>query len=137
MLYGCGRSLLLTLAAFCLLGCGGDSDSASLTGSVSYNGAAVESGTISFMPQGPGTPFGGKIVAGNYTAEKANAGKFIALISADAGDSAPRTREEAEQRRNAPSPNYIPEKAEGNSKSIDVTGGGQALDFAITGPPRP
>ena len=137
MLNGCGRSLLLSLAAFCLLGCGGGSDRASLTGSVSYNGAPVESGSISFVPQGPGTPFGGKIVAGQYTAEKANAGKFTALVSANAGDSAPRTREEAEQRMNAPSPNYIPEKAEGNSASVDVSGGGQVLDFAITGPPRP
>jgi hypothetical protein len=131
------RGLLLVLASLPLFGCGGDGSEASLTGSVTYNGAPVESGSISFMPQGPGTPFGGKIVDGSYTAEKANAGKFIALISANAGDSAPRTREEAEQRRNAPSPNYIPEKAEGNSKSIDVTGGGQVLDFAITGPPRP
>ncbi|WP_172992167.1 hypothetical protein [Lacipirellula parvula] len=89
------------------------------------------------MPQGSGTPFGGRIVAGVYTTEKANAGTFIAMVSANAGDAAPRTREESEQRRNAPSPNYIPGKAEGNGKSVEVTGDGQTLDFAITGPPRP
>ncbi len=128
---------LLSLMSFALVGCGGDGANSALTGSVTYNGTPVESGFVSFRPQGTQPSFGGKIVAGAYTAEKAKPGKYTALITADAGSAAPRTREEAEQWKSTKSPNYIAEKAEGNSQSVDVTGGGQVLDFAIKGPPRP
>ena len=127
---------LLGLLVAPLAGCGGG-DSSSLTGKVTYNGAPVEAGSVTFMPEGSGTPFGGIIVDGAYTAEKVNAGKFRALVKANAVSTGPLTREQAAEMAKAPSPNYIPENAAGNAQSVEVTGGGQVLDFTITGPPRP
>jgi hypothetical protein len=54
----------------------------------------------------------------------------------------PKTREEAERlakaQAGAPpqSPNYIPENAQGNGQTVEITAGDQTLDFALTGPPR-
>jgi len=127
------RAIGVALALIATAGCGG-SASSELSGNVTYNGAPVESGTIAFTPAGgTGVPFGAKISAGKYTAEKATAGSFVAVVSADNANAGPLTREQAAQQQSAP--NYIPENATGNSQTVEVATG-QPLDFTITGPPR-
>src|SRR6218665_3244373 len=129
------RAMGVALACIAMPGCGGNA-SPELSGNVTYNGAPVESGTVAFTPAGgAGVPFGAKISAGKYTAEKATAGSFVAVVSADSANAGPLTREQAAQQKSATSPNYIPENATGNSQTVEVVIG-QPLDFAITGPPR-
>lgn len=130
------RSSLLAAACLAALGCSGGDGSTALSGSVTYNGAPVESGSIVFTPEGAGTTFGAQVVDGKYTAEKASIGKFTALVRADRANAGPMTREQAAQQTNAPPPNYIPETAEGNTRTIEITEVGQTIDFTITGPPR-
>lgn len=127
------------LAGCCLLaaGCGRGDDAVGLKGSVTYNGAPVESGTITFTPTSGGTTFGAQVVNGSYTAEKAASGNYTALVRADRANTGPMTREQAAQQASAPPPNYIPETADGNSQTVEVPSGGGTIDFKITGPPRP
>jgi hypothetical protein len=123
------------------VGCG-QGASTSLSGSVTYNGAPVENGSVSFAPVGGGTSFGAEIVDGRYAAEKPTPGKFQVLIRADRPAQIVKTREEAERQleANAGNPlvsaNYIPEDAAGNGQQVEIKSGSQTLDFALTGPPR-
>jgi hypothetical protein len=142
MMKATGSFVLAMLSLATIIGCGGGDGSASLRGSVTYNGEPVSQGSISFMPVGgTGTPFGATIVDGQYLAEKAFAGKFRATVSGDRAIVVPKTREEAAEMEKANqgqavSTNYIAEDAAGNSQEVDVSGDSQTLDFAITGPPR-
>jgi hypothetical protein len=120
-----------------LLGCG---QSGGLTGSVSYNGQPVERGSIAFSPvDGKGPVFGGKIENGKFDIPTAHAGKKRAVVRGIREGVVPQSREEADAAAKAGTfklPDYIAEDAAGNSQEVDVSGGGQTLDFAITGPPR-
>lgn len=131
-----GRLATVTLAFASIVAVGCGETSTTLTGAATYNGAPVESGTITFTPSASGTPFGGKIVDGKYAVEKATAGKYTVIVRADRNNEGPLTREQAAQPSSSSPPNYIPEDAAGNSQTVDVTGGAQTLDFALTGPPR-
>jgi hypothetical protein len=125
----------LTIVAGCVAA-GGDP---TVTGEVSYNGAPVESGVITFSPTGSGTSFGAKIASGKYQTEKAYTGEYRVMVVATQSGTAPRSREEAQQHQGGLSTqtgNYIPEEAEGNGKTVEIKGGDQTLDVVITGPPR-
>jgi hypothetical protein len=132
---------------FCspLAGCKDKSDVVS--GSVSYNGRPVASGSISFQPDGTGAGFGAMIVDGKYTTDKVYPGKKIVLIHGVDAEAAPLTRESYEKaaeearaagRQESPlGPNeYIPADAEGNNQPVEITGGQQTLNFDLKGPPR-
>lgn len=120
-----------------LIGCG---QAGGLTGSVSYNGQPVERGSIAFTPvDGKGPVFGGKIENGKFDIPTAHPGKKKAVVRGIREGVVPQSREEADAAAKAGTfklPDYIAEDAAGNSQEVDVTGGGQTLDFAITGPPR-
>lgn len=120
-----------------VVGCGSGAGGSQITGEVSYNGAPLEAGFVSFASVGGGAaPFGAKVIDGKYSADKAKPGQYIATVSATRSASAgPLTREELAKNPNY-SPNYIPEDAAGNKQTVDVVVGAQ-LDFALTGPPRP
>ena len=134
-------SIAILVGLSAIVGCGGEGSS-SLSGAVTYNGEPVAKGSIAFMPiGGAGTPFGAEVVDGQYKAEKAFAGKFRATVAAKGDLVVPKTREEAAEMEKAnkgqtASTNYIAEDAAGNAQEVDVTGGAQTLDFAITGPPK-
>lgn len=135
------RAFAVLVFSVSLIGCG---DNASgLRGAATYNGTPIAKGSISFMPvDGVGTPFGAKIIDGQYVAEKTFPGKFTATVSAERDVVVPKTREEAaamekSNQGKATSGSYVAEDASGNSQIVDVTGGGQTLDFTITGPPGP
>jgi hypothetical protein len=124
-----------------MLLCVGCSDSApSLSGTITYNGAPVANGYVTFSPTASGTSFAAKITGGTYQADKVYTGQYSALVTANTNVAGPRTREEAAAQRPGasqatPAP-AIPETAEGNGQIVEITGGAQTLDFALTGPPR-
>ena len=128
-----------------LVGCNGNTDL--VTGTVTYNGQPVESGSISFQPDGAGAGFGAMIVDGKDTADQVYPGKKVALIHGVDAEAAPLTRESYEQgAENARAegrdvsqlgPNeYIPASAQGNNRPVEITGGQQTLNFDLKGPPR-
>jgi hypothetical protein len=131
--------VVLVMSINVLAGCGGSSDP-SLSGSVTYNRQPVESGFITFSPEGSGTSFGADIVDGKYKPEIVHAGKYQILVRAASDALVASSRDEAARQAAAggatKSSNYIPETAEGNGQTVEITGGEQTLDFALTGPPR-
>jgi hypothetical protein len=138
---------LRVVSAFVLASCGlivgcGGGDASGVSGAVTYNGEPVEDGYVTFSPTGSGNSFGAKVVDGQYAAKNDKAGQFTVLVQGNRIDQVPKTREEAERIAKAQagkppqSPNYIPEDAEGNNQTVEITGGEQTLDFALTGPPR-
>lgn len=140
-------ALLAVLFLSCAVGC---SQSTEVSGSVTYNGEIVEKGSISFAPAGgAGQGFGAKIVDGKYQAAKAFPGSKVVVIRGvrkidfgkSTADSMKRTQEAQAAGKeyvagNGESADYIPEDAEGNGQTVDVSTGTQTLDFAIKGPPR-
>lgn len=138
-------SIAMLCVGACLTSLGCSSKPPEVTGTVTYNGQPVESGSVSFRPQGAGTGFGAPIVDGKYTATKIYPGKMSALIRGVNAATAPLSHEESDrlaaEARASGKPlagpaEYIPEDAQGNNQSVEITGQQQTLDFAITGPPR-
>jgi hypothetical protein len=141
------HAILIALMWPFALGC---NQSVSVVGTVTYNGAPVEKGSIAFMPaDGKGQPFGAAITDGRYSADKPTPGKRIATIRGLKKINFGRSSEESlkmyeaakaagkEWAGNVSEPaDYIPEAAEGNGQTVEITPGPQTLDFAITGPPR-
>ena len=118
-----------------LLSIGCSETAPSLSGTVTYNGAPVADGYVTFSPTGSGTSFAAKITGGKYNADKIYTGQFQALVTASPNAPAPRTREEAAAQRPAATPApAIPENAQGNGRTVEITGGQQTLDFALTAP---
>lgn len=139
------RGTLVLAALLGLASCEKQADV--VTGSVTYNGQPVESGSISFRPVDEGAGFGAQITNGKYTADKVYPGKKKVLIRGVNNAVATKTHEEYERAAaeaaaagGVPATSgpaeYIPDNAEGNGQTVDVTGGQQTLDFAIKGPPR-
>jgi hypothetical protein len=130
------RRLSTALIIVAAVGCGGEAAS-SLSGSVTFNGQPVKNGYVTFTPAESGNSFGAKIVDGQYTADKAGTGTFIAIVRAEAAD-APQTREDYQSTAARPgaavAPPPIPENAQGNGQTVEITGGGQTLDFTLTAP---
>ena len=131
--------LYVFLVASLCTGCG-EKAGPSVSGSVTYNGSPVASGSVAFSSTGEGRSFGAQIVGGKYTAETAYEGQYIALITADAIGAIPSSREDFERQRTANQSQAaaltIPENAEGNGQTVEITGGAQTLDFKLTSPPQ-
>ena len=122
----------------------------SLNGTVTYNGDTVEKGSISFQPVGgAGTGFGAQIVDGKYTVDKVSPGEYTASIRGVHTKLAPQSTEEMIRQYEAAKAagkttldhfgqpaDYIPEDAEGNSKTVEIGSGANSLDFTLKGPPR-
>ncbi len=124
--------LTFTALAFIAVGCA--ESTPTVSGVVTYNGAAVPSGRISFMPVGgQGTPFGGPIENGKYSIEKAYAGKRLVAITA-ANEVKFNGREMITPAEGKPGEELIPENATGNMQEVEVKSGSQTLDFNLTAP---
>ena len=128
------------LLAFCgivfLAGCGGGGKPASVTGQVTFAGAAVENGSIRFdaMEDTQSDPAAAKITSGQYEIPSTaglNAGKFRVTITASQSMGRkmdPEAGEEVEVLRE-----IIPEKYNLNSElTADLTPGENQQDFALT-----
>ncbi len=114
----------------------------SLYGTVTYNGEPVEKGSILFMSaDGYGSGFGAQVRDGSYSTEQVKLGKHVAIVRGLEKPAVISKDESIQQRQQNDNPHglnvdYIPEDADGNSRTVDVEGGEQALDFALEGPPR-
>lgn len=141
------RFIALALAGLCCAGC---QEANTVSGTVTYNGEAVEEGAISFRPvDGQGRGFGANIVDGRYEVAESFPGKKRVLIvgvnkidfrasrdanlqkftTAGAGGNewAGHLTEAAD---------YISENAEGNNQTFEIAPGRQLLNFDLKGPPR-
>jgi hypothetical protein len=147
-------SVVLRAVAMAIIGLGsiamaGCQRSNSLSGKVTYNGKPIENGSISFQSaDGSGPGFGAQIVDGKYVADKVRLGKHVALIRGVHKKLAPQSSEESIRQYEAAKAagkstldhygqpaDYISENAEGNSQTVVIEAGKQALDFALKGPP--
>ena len=135
-----GGSLLILSLCLAASGCGSETKT-SVSGSVTYNGAPVEHGVVTFEAADGGNSFGAPVANGQYAADDAKTGQFKAVIQSGAAPTSTSSREAFQQQAGAnsdqDSANYIPADAEGNGQTIEITAGAQTRDFAITGPPRP
>ena len=82
-----------TLLALLLFSIGCEDAGPALSGSVTYNGAPVADGYITFTPVESGTSFAAKITNGQYEPEKVYAGQYRVLVSATTAElTKPKTR---------------------------------------------
>jgi hypothetical protein len=136
-------ALLCVVAA----GCGGSTTSVS--GKVTYNGEPVEQGFVSFRPaDGMGQVFSASIVDGEYDAPDAVPGSRVVSIHGTKAVKVALSSEEsakiAAERAAAgqgglhmtEAADYIPDDAEGNNQTHEISTGEQTLNFDLKGPPR-
>ncbi len=118
--------LLLVLA--CCSGCGdGGSGGARVDGTVTLDGANLESGGISFRPEsGEARPAGGKITDGKYSVKGVATGKNRIHIDIPTGAKLPTREERAHPQATPPPP-----KIEGNDQEMDVAPGSQEKNIEL------
>ena len=137
------QTLILTavVLGLALAGCGGGA-TATVSGSVDFDGHPVANGSISFLPEdGKGPVAGGTISGGRYHVDHVPPGrKIVQIIGAKKTDS-PVTHEEmaAEakarfQHGGGERPGMIPTNAEGNNVVVDAPPGQTELNFTLKTP---
>lgn len=113
-------------------GCGSSDDN--VHGTVTANGTALEQGRINFMPlDDKNSTFGAPIENGKYSAKVAP-GKYKVMISGG-----PKSKEypmSQEEMKNANPKDFdlkgqVPEDATGNGQEVEITKGGQELNFKL------
>jgi hypothetical protein len=123
-------ALLLPLLA----GCGGG---ATVSGTVTYEGAPVDEGFITFYPADDRGPTrGAEIVEGRYHLTGLAPGRKRVLIATrPRGRKVPAARGRP-QVRLVPPENAVPANATGNNQVLEVASGEQTLDFHLRRPKR-
>lgn len=143
-------SMALALGCFALVLMSGCEQKTAVSGKVTYNGQPVEKGNITFRPNGgTGRSFGAKIANGVFTADQARPGSYTAAVVGVKKIDFAMSSEEAARKANenkaklgqlagqvSEAADYIPEDAEGNGKTVEITAGSQTIDFDVKGPPR-
>jgi hypothetical protein len=138
----------MALALMAAAGCG--HQPSRVTGKVTYNNEPVEMGTISFRPaDGRGQVFAAQIADGAYDIPAAVPGSRTVSIRgtkkmnfALSSEESARLAAEAKAAGNewgdhvAAPADYIPENAQGNNQTVEITSGDQTLNFDLKGPPR-
>ncbi len=77
-----GGAVALFAAVALVVGCGGGSEFAEVSGTVKYDNVDIEDGAITFFPaDGKGPTAGGTIKGGRYTAQKVPVGNTKVVIS--------------------------------------------------------
>jgi hypothetical protein len=127
----------LLLAAFA--GC--KPSISSIRGKVTYDGAAVARGQITFMPEGGhGVARSGKIEAGNYVVNDVPPGrKTVQIVGVKQIKFAKTQAEAAEAAKRGPpaaaeSADDVPQNAEGNGQTVETAAGAQELNFDLKRP---
>jgi hypothetical protein len=135
---------LLILLTFFLPACG--SNLSSVGGSVTYEGQALETGRIDFLPaDGKGQPAGGPITGGKYDVAGVVPGTKVVQITAVKAVPFARSSEEMARRAQEDKDkgdgtglidpaDIIPPDAEGNNVTVELQPGRQTLDFPLTKP---
>jgi hypothetical protein len=127
-----------------LAGCG--DGSATVSGTVTYDGQPVKEGYVTFSPaDGKGPSAGGPIANGRYTAEKVPPGPKIVLVEA-ADKPVPSVQSQGDVEKLTKElkgklgpdgiirADTIPPTADGNSRKVDVKAGSQELNLDIKKP---
>jgi hypothetical protein len=133
------RALLLGLTALCAsAGC--SESKATVTGTVTFGGAKVVRGYITFYPIGANGEMkgaraetkGAEIVDGSYTVEKLSPGQRKVVIAASPRLVVQKTAKTSTSSVHAyPPAQPVPPNARGNSKVVTIAPGKQSLDFAL------
>ncbi len=131
------RALLaLLLVAPALTGCNRDSGS-SIQGIVTYEGAPVKHGGITFTPvDGRGRACGAPIDEGKYKVSGVPPGKkMVGIVSVKEIHFHRTTGEAAKDTSDAPeTASDMPEDAQGNNQTVEVIAGAQELNFDLKRP---
>ena len=135
-------SLLLVVGL--VVGCG--KRASQVSGVVTYEGAALQTGFISFTPvDGAGGTTASPIVRGRYKVEDLSPGKWRVEIRAgtevasmpDMDAPKPRADGKGGARPQAKvEEELVPPDAEGNNETVDIRKGVQKLDFPLERPRR-
>lgn len=138
-------SVLLSLCLLALsLGCG--SPTASVQGSVSYEGVPIEKGMITFTPvDGKGTVVGCDIQNGSYLAKGVSPGKNVLTVAAVKKVTFSRSSEEMSKMAASNAgqggieglidpADIVPANAKGNGAEHTVTTGTNTIDLKLTKP---
>jgi hypothetical protein len=129
-------TVLCVIALLATAGCG---SSASVSGSVAYDGAPVQDGAITFLPaDGQGPSSGALISGGRYRVDEIAPGEKIVNITGVKAISMPRTSAESQQAaesgKEPERATTIPAEAVGNNAAVSVKPGTQQLDFDLKKP---
>ena len=129
--------LAVLLAVAALSGCNKGSGS-SIQGSVTYEGAPLKRGQITFTPaDGRGKTCGASIAEGKYKVSDVPPGKKMVGISSVKEIHFHRTTGDAAKDTNGPPPETasdLPEDAQGNNQVVEITAGAQELNFDLKRP---
>ena len=132
-LFPCLNVAVLLLGFVGLIGCGGDSNLSSVTGTVTLDGQPVSDATVNFSPKAAGSPSNGRTdSAGNYELSFSKSKK-----GAEIGKHSVRITTFRKANPDAETPiTAVPEKipAKYNSKTeleADVKSGDNTLDFQL------
>jgi hypothetical protein len=132
--------LLLAL----VVGCG--SNSATVTGEVTYEGQPVGGGRITFLPaDGKGPAVGAQVVHGRYRIDKVLPGPKVVKVEAVKAVSFGRSSEEMQQIAEAnrskgddtgiiERADVIPPDADGNNAAVEIKSGNQTYDIHLKRP---
>jgi hypothetical protein len=130
----------LVLCGFVLCGCGSTN---SVAGKVTYKGADVEEGYITFFPnQTKGAEKASPIKAGAYEVSGLTPGPHIVEVTASKKIQFALSSEEMEAKFKAAkakgnatgvieSADLIPANAKGNRQNVDIKAGSQKMDFHL------
>ena len=142
------RRLIALLAASAVLPClaAGCGNPTVVNGNVTYEGKAVDNGSIVFLPEdGAGPTSGGPIAAGQYRVACPTPGKKIVQIIgvkkvnfAQSSEEMERAAKEGIAKGDATGiidrADVIPANAEGNNTTVALQPGQQTLDFHLKRP---
>jgi hypothetical protein len=127
------------LAAPALSGCG--QSASTLHGKVTYEGAPVHRGQITFTPaDGHGIARSGPIESGSYTIENVPPGKkTVQIIGVKQIHFSKTHAEEAAAAKNGPpkvaeTADEVPANAIGNNKAVETATGAQEMNFDLKRP---
>jgi hypothetical protein len=130
---------LFTALLAALSGCG--QSNSSIHGKVTYEGAPIQRGQITFAPPGrQGVALSRPIEAGRYTIDNVPPGKKIVMITSVKQFHFPKSHAEmAEMAKRGPPPaqetvDEVPANAVGNNKEVETTAGAQELNFDLKRP---
>ena len=136
--------LILTLLPTLIIGCG--SPSATVQGTVSYEGAPIEKGMVTFTPvDGKGVVVGCDIQNGRYTAKGVSPGKNVVTVAAVKQVTFSRSSEEMEKMAAAGKgkgpieglidpADIVPPDAKGNGTEHEINIGSNTIDLQLSKP---
>jgi hypothetical protein len=123
--------LVVALSLGAAAGCGGGSGT-TVTGTVTFNGQPVESGTISFVPEdGKSAPAGGEVRNGSFSVKNVSPGKNRVEVSSHGGKGPENMDDAIKAAKQGPPKDVMMPKDDGNNQVVDVASGGPPLELKI------